>query len=532
MAQPQQNVAITAPGFAGVNTQSSPLDMDPSYASIADHCVVDKFGRIASRRGFNYLTTNPQILSGNPIVSLGQFLNGQDGTKALFASGNSVIFKQNTGVPDFNLVAMTLPVAYTITASNWQMINFNDKMYFIQALHQPLVYDPLVSTTALAVVSLTPTVPGADGWPNCGHAAFGRLWLSSFDSNPTRVAWSGILNGEAWDTNGTGSLQTAEYWPNGYDTVTAITAHNDFLVIFGQNSILLYNTTSDVLNTIRLVDTIEGIGCIARDSVVPTGKDFMFIDSTGVRSLMRTTVERSVPIGDISMNVRQEFQAALEIEPNADIKGVFHHEDSFYACFLPSNPKTYVFDTWRPLPDGAARVTVWPSVTPRCAVRTIDRITYFGGEAGVTTYEGAQDVYLVPATTEGVVTTAPIRMQYYTHPLDFGSPVNLIFPKQVDVTVFGGMSGELALNWGYDYQEPTNRKTLSIVPTAGVSLWGGSAEWDTTAEWTGESVPINQLKYNVWGSGRNVKVGFDVQVLGSTLSIQELNVQVQQGRIL
>ena len=541
MAQPQQNISITAPGFAGLNTQDSPLDMDPSFASIANNCVIDNYGRVASRNGFDYVTTNPVILNGNPLVAVEEYVNGVDGTRVLFACGNLAIYKQNLGSPNFELEEMVLPGA--ITGDNWQMVTFNDKMYFVQANHQALVYDPLVSTTNLQLWGdYPPNILAGDGEPNCVHAAFGRLWVSNFDNNSTVVAWSGILNGENWSGVGSGSLQSAEYWPSGFDEITAVAAHNAFLIVFGKNNILLYQTTSDVINTLTLVDTIEGIGCIARDSIVPTGQDYMFIDSTGVRSLMRTIQEKSIPIGDISRNVRQEFQFALTQEMEDDIKGVYHHEDSFYACFLPTNPKTYVFDTWNPLPEGAARTTTWTNIRPRCGVRTIDRVTYFGGNGGVYEYMGAQDVFLDPDNSFAE-TFASIPMEYYTHPMDFGSAANLIFPKQVDVTLIGGLEGFLNLNWAYDYKDTFDRKQLPL-PSIGVAAyWNTETEWvnpeneppamaGVSGKWTSTGIPVTQLKYNIWGSGRNVKVGFDTDIVGSTVSIQELNIQVLQGRIL
>ena len=300
----------------------------------------------------------------------------------------------------------------------------------------------------------------------------------------------------------------------------------------------------------------------------------MFIDASGVRSLMRTVQEKSVPVGDISVNVRDEFQEALSFEDTSDIKGVFHKEDNFYSCFLPSNPKTYVFDTWKPLEDGAARATVWLGVTINCGLRTRSRDTYFAGKGGVYRYLGNSDVRLDGATAPYAVIETPIRMEYFTHPLDFGSGANLLFPKQVDVTLIGGALGTLSCSWGFDYSNP--RKSAIEKPISkglpgntwdGELTGGGSgAEWtgggsstdavltfdgqsdvvtfdgtgnvllpDTSTGvvgyWT-EETAVSQLKYNIWGSGRNLTVGFTSQILGSRVSIQELNIQVLQGRIL
>jgi hypothetical protein len=550
MAQPQNNVSITAPGFAGLNTQDSPLDMDPSFASVADNCTIDNYGRISSRRGFQYVTANPDILTDNPIRTLAEFVNEIDGETTLFACGNNAIYIQELETPPLDLTAQVLPEVPT--GDDWQIVQFNNKMYFTQSGHNPLVWTPVDGVTPasfdLLIYNTGPDVINAvDGQPNCCHAAFGRLWLGDFDANSTVVAWSGILNGEQWDSGGAGTMQTSEYWPSGYDEVTALAAHNNFMVIYGLNNILLYQTTSDVVNTLTLVDTIEGIGCLARDSVVPTGTDFMFIDSTGVRSLNRTIQEKSVPIGDISMNVRNEFQMALRIEPNKDIKAVYHNEDSFYSCFLPSNPKTYVFDTWNPLPTGAARASVWTNIIVRCGVRTRVRQTYFGGTGGVFNYAGAEDVVLTGTSPTYVEEIQSIPMRYFTHPMDFGSAANLIFPKQVDVTLIGGLTGDLAIQWAYDYKSEVDSKSQPISATTNPSYFNATlitegAEWSDPINspatvgqigyWTGEIDSINQLKYNIWGSGRNVRIGFATDIVGSTVSIQELNVQVLQGRIL
>jgi hypothetical protein len=514
--------------------------MEVNYASEASNCVIDRYGRIASRKGFQYLTTNPEVLGGNSIEVLFEFVRTDTGEKYIFATGNNQIFFQDPSQSD--LVPLNLPVAYVVNANNWQMASLNNKCYFVQAGHAPLVFDPTVSTTDLAQWA---ELPETSDFPNAVHAAFGRIWCTSFDSDSGRVYFSGLLDGENWTDQGTGAFDTSLYWPSGYDAITAVAAHNDFLVVFGKRNILVYTTTSDVVSTLNLRDTIEGIGCIARDSVVATGIDFMFIDSTGVRSLNRTIQEKSMPIGDISRNVRNDFQFALTIEPDEDISAVFHVEDSFYACFLPSNPLTYVFDTWQLLQNGSARVTTWTNIAPRCGVRLESRETLFGGAGGVYRYTGGSDIVITGG--EDVITEIP--MAYITHPLDFGSPVNLIFPKQVDVTIFGALTGGLSLKWGYDYAEAQEPRAIqrNLAEGSAFSLWyseGTPTTSEAVGEWTSEASPtgemafwstgttLQQLRYNIWGQGRNVRLGLFASTLGAPISIQELNIQALQGRIL
>ena len=119
-------------------------------------------------------------------------------------------------------------------------------------------------------------------------------------------------------------------------------------------------------------------------------------------------------------------------------------------------------------------------------------------------------------------------MAYFTHPLDFGSAAHLIFPKQVDVTVIGGSSGSLNINWAYDYSNNFLVKSKPLSAQGTIALWGSDFEWNDPenhpanvgkiGEWTAEQKNLNQLKYNIWGSGRNVKIGFTADIEGSTVS--------------
>tara|TARA_R110000822_G_scaffold150255_1_gene289355 strand:- start:19468 stop:21111 length:1644 start_codon:yes stop_codon:yes gene_type:complete len=547
MPQQQVNIPLPSPGFGGLNTEDSPLTSDPSFCAVANNCTIDKLGRLSSRKGFKYLTTNPSVLGTSSIAVMGEFIKEDTGVSTIFACGNNKIFIQQTVAP-FELVAQTLPAAYVVSDDNWQMAQLNDKMYFVQAGQEPLVY-----SGTWAKVTMT-GIAGANGYPNCVHAAFGRLWFAGFSNNPTSISWSSILDGTVWNAGGSGSLQTSEYWPSGYGTITAITAHNNFLVIFGENNILVYNTTSDVVNSLRLSDTIEGIGCLARDSLAPTGEDFMFCDASGIRSLNRTLQDSTLPLNDVSSNIRSDIQTAIRNEETSKIKSVFHQEDSFYCCFFRSSNSAYVFDTWQPLQTGAFRATRWDILSVSCGLRTRNRTTFFGGSGGVYVYTGAEDVTLDSA---GAAVTTKILMEYTSNPLNLGSPVNVLFPKQVDVTVIGGLAGTLTLNWGFNFNSVvTNSIEKNINNRPVVSNWTpydaavgvpslllpnptGAVEWVQATPQAnarigeyGVTNELTELKYNVWGSGRNISIGFTSNITGSLISIQEINIQALQGRIL
>ena len=54
MAGRLQSSTISAPGFLGVNTQESSVDLASGYALEAYNCVIDKFGRGRDILDFEY----------------------------------------------------------------------------------------------------------------------------------------------------------------------------------------------------------------------------------------------------------------------------------------------------------------------------------------------------------------------------------------------------------------------------------------------------------------------------------------------
>ncbi|MAO21409.1 MAG: hypothetical protein CMJ25_11725, partial [Phycisphaerae bacterium] len=109
MAQQLQSITITAPGFAGINTQDAPLAQEPSFAAVADNCVIDKEGRIAARKGYNMVSTNGGAVLGSSdgIESMGEFV-ANDGDITFLSAGNNKIFKGTSTLVD------ATPSSYTI----------------------------------------------------------------------------------------------------------------------------------------------------------------------------------------------------------------------------------------------------------------------------------------------------------------------------------------------------------------------------------------------------------------------------------
>jgi hypothetical protein len=120
MAQPLQSIDLIAPGFKGVNTEDSPIAQDPSFADIADNAVIDKRGRIASRKGINVLTTDKTVLGSDHIHRVHHFYD-EDDNEVIFSTGNNKIITGATTLVD------ATPGSYTITANNWRIVNFQQQ---------------------------------------------------------------------------------------------------------------------------------------------------------------------------------------------------------------------------------------------------------------------------------------------------------------------------------------------------------------------------------------------------------------------
>ena len=129
--------------------------------------------------------------------------------------------------------------------------------------------------------------------------------------------------------------------------------------------------------SMTLTDTIEGVGCIARDSVQHTGTDILFLSDSGVRSFGRTIQEKSMPMRDISKNVRTDLMKLSTLQTNA-IKSVYSSDNAFYLLTLPDSNTVYCFDMRTPLEDGSHRATTWSSMYPLSFAVLEDGKIYIG----------------------------------------------------------------------------------------------------------------------------------------------------------
>lgn len=517
MAQPIQTFSISAPGFFGLNTQDSPLDLAQGFALVATNCVIDQYGRIGSRKGWTRVNSSSGNLGANDVGVIHELVQ-TDGTLTVLFAGNSKIFKLS-GTSVTELTYGGGGSAPTISANNWQCASLNGITYFFQTGHDPLIYDPAVSTTTYRRVSeksgYTGTVPSG----NIVLSAYGRLWVASTSSDKVTISFSDLIAGHVWSGGTTGSLDTSRVWPNGADEVQALAAHNGFLFIFGKRQILVYQGATTP-STMSLSDTVGGIGCLARDSVQTTSSDVIFLSNSGVRSLMRTIQEKSAPEGDLSKNVRNDLMSDVASQTLANIKSVYSEREGFYLLTMPVTQSVYCFDTKVVLQDGSRRVTTWDSITPTCLASLRDGSVYIGKNGYIGLYSGYNDYQ------------STYRMQYYTNHADLGNVNQTSILKKISVVVIGGTNQNVFIKWGFDFKTNYLSATTTI-PVQGVSEYG-IAEYGANATVVAEysdGIALNTLKVSASGAGKVVQTGYESDINGSQLSIQKIEIQAKNGKL-
>ena len=510
MAAQLQNITVSAPGFMGLNTQDSPIGLDPSFASVADNCVIDKLGRIGARKGYTTVSTNgASVLGTSRGIEMIAECKDTSGDIRVFSAGNNKIFLGTDTLVDIT------PVGYTPTGNNWKVVCQNNHAYFFQRDHEPLVFTDHEGSPVLETFSDHGHSTGTPLYANEALAAYGRLWLADTTGNTHTIQWSDLLLGVQFNGGSSGSINLTTVWPNNNDDVVALASHNDFLIIFGRRTILVYSGASSPA-TMQLSDTIVGIGCVARDSVQNTGTDLLFLSDTGVRSLMRIIQEKSMPMRDISKNVRNDLISLLP-DQAYPIKSLYSPEEAFYLLTLPNSSIVYCFDMRTPLEDGSHRVTTWSALNPLSMTRREDGTILFGISSGIVEHQGYIDG------------TIKYQMRYFSNPMDFGNASNLKFLKKFNITIIGGQNTPATLNWGYDYTSAFTKQTF-LFGSSNLAEYGIS-EYNTDAEYVA-AVLINTPRVNTSGNGEVVTIGIEAEINDSSFSIQKIDIHALLGRLI
>jgi hypothetical protein len=537
---------IIAPGAYGLNTERGQTLLDPRWATVALNAVVNRNGRLAARKGM--LNQSTAIAGGATQISvLHEYLDAS-GAVVVISSAALEIYKDVDDYTDAgNLISSTTEQ----TNPYWQFINFNGKVLGFQRGEASIEW---AGSSVFTNQSIDSTgQPGAFNEGNCALAAFGRVWMG--DADLQTIRYSELLDDTGYATaNGGGYIDMTSVWTNGMDEIVAIAALGATLIVFGKNHIVMWGDKAGTElglspTSLEVVDTIEGTGCIARDSIAVTGEgDLIFLSRHGVQSLGRVIQSKSNPTTTLSKNVRADMLTAISTSRLADVEldrvnAVHSPEEGMYIINFPTTDQQFVFDTQHPFSDEdgqpAFPVTNWTlGNAVGGMLSTTTGLLYFGTSVGtVGLYKGLDDA------------TVAYDFEYKSGWLDFGDPqINhrLKIMKEIVASVVVGI-GTLQWNWEFDFNGITNTRTqvyaggtvaefniceFSDGGGAGVgyndpSIGAGSGE----TEFSG-SVVIQRKLLPAHGEGQFLRLGVTASINTNDMVLQHISISPKIGRMV
>lgn len=509
------HIPVVVPGFKGLNTQKSGALLGPEWATKLTNSIIDASGRLGARQGW----TN---ISGTPAAEA--FRNGieyikQDGTKKYLMTTDAKVYDSLDANTWSNVTGTAV-----FTTGHWYLQNFNDFVIGFQAGYKALIYN---GTTSSQVVDVDAPTGGV------GTVAFGRVWQTSSDNS---VLWySDLLDHTAWGAASFFDLSSV--WP-GNDTITAVTAFNNLLVIFGHRNIVVFNDpTGSVVGmtpaNMRVIDTIPGIGCFSQFTVQHVNGDIWFLDdSRELRSFNRLMVEqKSGNVAKLSINVSDRLRDSIDNGNfnTSFIRSGFSPRNRFYLLSLPvrSAPATldevgscFCFDTRGFLDDGSARVMgIWDQLVPTVIIPESD------GDLALclTTKTGKVGHY-----TSNQDDTASYHMTYESGWIDVTQQNYVLILKRISGRFFFNLNTTIFLKWAWDFSTIFTTKQIDFTISGGTGLWG-SGEWGI-AEWGG-GVDLQERNIPGAGTGQYIKIGAEAVIDGGQFAIQEIDLLAKVGRL-
>ena len=511
MSKPLIPLTVQAPGFLGLNTQQSGSVLPPGWATKLENFVFDDSGRIASRNGTTQ--QNGTVITSSPTVkAIHEYIDASGNIVNILACDNK-IYKEVAGTMTDVSGTITTP-----TDDQWQFVNFNGWCVGFQAGHIPIV-----STSAT-----TPAFADSGGTQyngSMGLSAYGRLWTVLSGT----LYYSDLLINN-FTGGSSGNFDLAKYWPNGMDEAVALADFNGFLVVFGKESIIVYENADDV-NTMAIVEGIDGIGCPYRDSVQVVGKEIVFMSSTGLRGLGRTLVDGSMPLSDYSKNVRDNLLAFVGAETAVAVKSAYNRDKGFYLLSLPTAGISYMFDVKLPQQDQSWRATTW-DIAPTALSYTQGLKLEMAVEDGyLSEYTGWRD----GDDSSGVGGAAyTIDFEGVWNDFNAGSeaqqPVGALLkiPKTVSVLASGSSGNAVVFKWALDYSSVFSNVNLDF-NTASIAKYN-VAKYNLTDNY-GSPTAFERQRASLAGTGQVIKIGVLTTINESSFALQRIDVLAKLGRI-
>ncbi len=541
-----ESVSLLAPGFMGLNTQDSQVGLASGYATVADNVVISKGGRLSSRFGHKLLNATSSVLGEDNYIESIWRHDLIDGRKFYLANGNNKMFvgKEVTSVAldptprdsSLNNIVDITPDGVLIQGNRWQMQTLPEgsgseaKIYTIatQKSNPALVFDvdelgegrwrklTDVGTAPLGVTNFD---------PDACLSAYGRMWTANITENPFTLFYSDLLDPTNFSTENAGILDISSVVGNN-DTIIGLAQHNNFLVIFCENNIVVYEGVEDP-DTMKLADVIAGIGCISRDTIKATGTDLIFMSASGIRSLTRTIQEKSMPMRELTLNIKDDVQTALGYETAPEnIRAGYCEDGAFYIVTLPLNRKIIYVDLRMPLPNGSARCSTW-SLTNGNLFNCYfdDRLGYdfvMGVKGGVAKYEGSTD------------RGDSYDIAYRSAASDLSGTGKVVekIVKSATLTIEGAKQQDFVMSYGYDYNRNPRKVAVDRDLGSGVyTEYAAPTSLYGVSKYSSVGIGVHLIKIPLGGAGgSSFYFGVNATISEEQMSIQKIDIFLKLGK--
>lgn len=500
-----------SPGKWGVNLQEQNQLLVPFWATVADSLVLNDSRQLACRGSVSILTTGA---ASAELLRIFDYIDATGGEVVLTTTATKIL--KTTG----DLTAVGNNVVSTTAPTNgyWKFQNFNGKVVGWQASHTPVRWSG--SGVFTDIVAASGSIPTGDAMV----AAFGRIW--AVDSDGQTIKYCALLDETKWATaDGGGSIDMRNVWTKGMDRVTAIAAFGSNLIVFGRNHIIFYSDGQGSALGIDptqmfVVDTIEGTGCVSRDTVDSIGEgDLVFLSAIGLQSLGRIVSQKDNPLAAVSWQIADRISIAIntELVSATDLRtwtGTFDKATGQYKLVHRTTGDVYVFHFKNRTQDDKGRdvvpITIWdtailPSIRQFVTMRTGVQYVTGGAFNHINTYTPA-------GTLDNSL--SPIPTTFETGWIDFGNPeaeslIKVLKMAQTTVGNVGALHSQSSFRYGTDY---TATLTALQAPDSAAVLVRNLYD------------PMGDIE------GKVLKLGLS-ELSGGGRSIQDMLIHMKLGRI-
>ena len=506
---PLQYTPLNMPGFRGLNKQAVGALLGPEWATRLENTIIDDTGRLAARAGWTEMTTT--TAAADDFLQLYE----EATTEYIFGSGeDNKLYRSTDDGDTFTDVSGTA----TLSDAQGQFLGFNGYVLYAQSGERLAQYSGTTFTTVADVNCPTGGV---------NVAAFGRVW--GVTSTGKSFRYSALLDHTDWTSADSGLIDMTSIW-QADDTITGLADFNGSLVVFGKRNIVVFNDGQgsalgvDPLN-LYVVDTMQGVGCVARDSIQSIDGDLWFLSLSGLMSFGRLIQEKSNPIKNVSRHVQDFLGVYQRGTDPATVRGVYCSSEKFYLLSFPAGVGTtetgvcFCFDTRQAAEDGSFRCAgIWNRLVPQAAYMRSsgDFIMAYKAQVGKVglygNYNDAAESYVV---------------EYESGWSDWNDPHTKIL-KRINGIFFVGGTHNVAFKWAFDFDDSFSTATVTYTAGASASEYG-AGEWSENEFNAG--VLLREKSAAGRKSGEHIKIGITDTIDGAPISLQQISAYAKTGRL-